>query len=70
MEQEAEKSIHLNELELRKPLVVSISRKSETAETIQVGLELSNFKLRLKAVSSNASPGFTVRFLRATIGVF
>ncbi len=38
-------------------------KKKWRAETLQPGLEFDNFKHRgLKAVSSNASPGWTVRF--------
>jgi hypothetical protein len=46
----------LNELDVRKPLVVSISRRSEELRLYKQVLNLAIPNPRLKAVSSNASP--------------
>jgi hypothetical protein len=43
------KNIDLIELNVRKPLVVSISEKKRRAETLQPGLEFGNLKSRLKS---------------------
>jgi hypothetical protein len=42
------KSTYLNELDVRKPLVVSISQ-TRRAETLQPGLEFDNFKPPLES---------------------
>ncbi len=44
------KSNYPHELDARKPLVVSISKKKWRAETLQPGLEFDNFELRLESV--------------------
>jgi hypothetical protein len=46
LEQEAEKSTYLNELDVKNPLVGSVSQKSEELRlyTLQPGLELDNFQ--------------------------
>jgi hypothetical protein len=48
------KSIHLNEFDAREPFVVSVSQRSEELQFKNSGL---------KMVSSNASPGQTIRFM-------
>ncbi len=48
LEEEAENSAHLNELDIRKPLVVYISRRSEE-QRLQRGLEFDNLKPWLKS---------------------
>jgi hypothetical protein len=48
------KSIHLNKFDAREPFVVSVSRRSEELQFKNPGL---------KTVSSNASPGQTIRFM-------
>jgi hypothetical protein len=53
----------MNELDVRKPLVVSISQRSK--ELREPGLELDNFKHRLKSGMDQ-----TVHFLGVMIGVF
>jgi hypothetical protein len=40
------------------------------AETVQPHLEFENFKTRHKAVSSNVSPDWSVRFRGAMFGFF
>jgi hypothetical protein len=54
-ESAAEKSIHRNELDIRKPLAVSISQRSEELRLYDPVLNLSIFKHGLKSVSSNSS---------------
>jgi hypothetical protein len=46
----------LNELDARKPLMISISQRSGELRLYSLGIEFNNFKPGLKAVSSNASP--------------
>jgi hypothetical protein len=55
LKQEAEKSTQPYELNVGKPLVVSISQRSEYLRLCTTWVEFDNFKPRLKAVRSNAS---------------
>jgi hypothetical protein len=48
LEQEAEKRTYLNELNVRKPLVVSTSQKREKLR-LQLGFEFDNLEPRLKS---------------------
>jgi hypothetical protein len=50
-------STHLNELHVRKPLVVSISQRSEELRLDNLVFNLTISNPDFKAVSSNASPG-------------
>jgi hypothetical protein len=54
---EAEEIIDLNELGVRKPLVVSISQRSEELRLYILVQNLTISNPGLKTVSSNASPG-------------
>jgi hypothetical protein len=56
-EYEAEKITYMNELLVRKPLVISISQRSEELRLYNLVLNLTTSNTGLKAVSSNASPG-------------
>jgi hypothetical protein len=56
-EQEAERSTYLIELNVRKPLVVTISQRSEELRLYNLVWNLTISNPGLKAVSSNASPG-------------
>jgi hypothetical protein len=47
----------MNELLVRKPLVISISQRSEELRLYNLVLNLTTSNTGLKAVSSNASPG-------------
>ncbi len=58
------KSTYLNELAVRKPLVVSISQRSEELRLHNLVHNMTILNPSLKAVSSNASPGWTDRFFR------
>jgi hypothetical protein len=59
------------ELDVRKSIGGIYSTKKRRAEILQPGLAFDNFKPGLKVdVSSNASPGGTVRLLVAMNGVF
>jgi hypothetical protein len=69
LEIEAEKRTHLIELDVRKPLVVSISQRSEELILYNVVQYLTISNPGLKTVSTNASPGSTVCFLGVIIGV-
>jgi hypothetical protein len=62
LEWEAEENTHLNRLDVRKPLVVSISRRSEKLRLYNLVLKMTISNPGLKEVSSNASPGWTIRF--------
>ncbi len=55
------KSTHLNELDVRKPLVVSMSQRREELRRYNLVHNLTISNPGLKAVSSNASRGSTVR---------
>ncbi len=68
LEWEAERCTNLKELNVRKPLVVSISQRSEELKTLQPSLEFDNFKPRHKISIFNASPVWTVQGV--IIGVF
>ncbi len=56
------KSTYLNELDAKKPLVVYISQRSEEQRLHNLVKNLTISNTGLKAVSSNASSGWTVRF--------
>ncbi len=49
LEEEAKKSTYLNELDVRKPLVVSIAQGKEEVRLYNSGLEFDNIKSRLKS---------------------
>jgi electron transfer flavoprotein alpha/beta subunit len=49
--------MYLNELDVKKPLVVSISQRSEEQRLYNLVKNLTISNTSLKAVSSNASPG-------------
>jgi hypothetical protein len=51
------KSTHLKELDVRKPLVISVSQRSEELRHCDLVLNLTISNPGLEAVSSNASPG-------------
>jgi hypothetical protein len=58
----AERSTHLNELDVRKPFGISLTKKC-LAETLQSGLEFDNFKPWInRGTYSNAFPGKTIIF--------
>ncbi len=57
------KSTYLNELDARKPLVLSISQRSEERGLYILVQKFTISNPGLKAVSPNASPGWTARFL-------
>jgi hypothetical protein len=57
LEIEAKKSTYLNELDFRKPLVESISQRSEELRLYNLVWNLTISSIGLKEVSSNASPG-------------
>jgi hypothetical protein len=57
LEYEAEKGTHLNELDVRKPLVVSTSQRSEELRIYNLVWNLTISNPCLKMVSSNASRG-------------
>ncbi len=56
------KCTYLIELNVRKPLVVSISQRSKELRLYNLVWRLTISNPGLKALSSNASPGWTVRF--------
>jgi hypothetical protein len=60
--QDAEISTFRNELVVRKPLVVSISQRREKLRLHNLVQNLTSSNPGLKMVSSNASPGWTIRF--------
>ncbi len=64
------KSTCLIELDVRKPLVVSMSQRSEEMRLYNLVQNLTISNPGLKAVSSNASTGWTVRFSGVMIWVF
>ncbi len=57
LEYKAEMSTYQNELNVRKPLVVSISQRSEELRLHNLVQNLAISNPGLKAVSSNAAPG-------------
>jgi hypothetical protein len=57
LEYETEKCAYLNELNVRKPLVVSISQRSEEQKLYNLVQNLTISNPCLKVVASNASPG-------------
>jgi hypothetical protein len=61
------KLYYLNELDVRKALVVSISQRSEELRLYNMVYILPISNSGLKAVSSNASPGLTVRFFSSVM---
>ncbi len=63
------KSIQLNELDVRKPLVVSDSQRSEELKLYNLVWNLTISNPGSKAASSNTSPGCTVRFLGVMIRI-
>jgi hypothetical protein len=63
LKQKAEKdTYYLNEFYVRHPLMLSISQRSEELRLYILVSNLTISNLGLKVVSSNASPGCTVRF--------
>ncbi len=65
------KSTILFELNVRKPFVVSIPQRSEKLSSYNLLVQnMSIWNPGFKSVSSNASPGRTVRFLWVIIEVF
>jgi hypothetical protein len=56
------KHLYLNELNVRKPLVESISQRSEELTLYNLVLNLTISNPSLKVVSLNTSPGWMVRF--------
>jgi hypothetical protein len=61
------RSTYLNELDVRKPMMVSISQRSEELRLHYLVWNLTIPNPGSKVVSSNASPCWTVRFLVAMI---
>jgi hypothetical protein len=68
---EAEKkNTYLTELDFRKPLVVSISQRSEELRLYNLVQNFTISNPGLRVVSSNASPGWTVHFLGLMVRMF
>jgi hypothetical protein len=67
---EAKRSNHLNELDVRKLLVACISERNEELRIHSLFSNLTISNPGFKVVSSSASPGWMVSFLRLMMGVF
>jgi hypothetical protein len=73
LEQDAEESFYLNELDVRKPLVVSISQRSEELRFYNLVRNLTISNPGLKAVRSKLQMHLLAErfvFLRVMISVF